>query len=169
MLAILSKFFMAIPAWVYELLAVIALICGGLGYGKIQHYEGIREQVAKEKTAEQKYAVQSQEVATKVQTVYVDRVKTIQVAGATIIKKVPIYVTKEDNSRCIINTGFVSLWNSANQMSVPSPSTSIDETPSAVTLSDVANQHTIEATQYNELSEQVIALQSWIQQEQQLK
>ena len=169
MLAILSKLFMAVPVWVYELIFVLSLIGGGLFNGKIQYYRGEHSQISKEKTAEQKYAVQSQEVATKVQTVYVDRVKTIQVAGATIIKKVPIYVTKEDNSRCVINTGFVSLWNSANQMSVPSPATSFDETPSAVTLSDVANQHTIEATQYNELSEQVIALQSWIQQEQQLK
>jgi hypothetical protein len=169
MLATLSKIFTAIPVWVYELIFVLLLIGGGLFNGKIQYYRGEHSQMAKEKTAEQKYVQQSQKVTTQVQTVYVDRVKTITTVGQTIIKKVPIYVTKHDDLMCTINTGFVSLWNSANQMSVPSPATSVDETPSAITLSDVANQHTIEATQYNELSEQVIALQSWIQQEQQLK
>lgn len=169
MLATLSKIFTAIPVWVYELIFVLLLIGGGLFNGKIQYYRGEHSQMAKEKTAEQKYVQQSQKITTQVQTVYVDRVKTITTAGQTIIKKVPIYVTKHDDLMCTINTGFVSLWNSANQMSVPSPATSVDETPSAITLSDVANQHTIEATQYNELSEQVIALQSWIQQEQQLK
>jgi hypothetical protein len=34
--------------------------------------------------------------------------------GATIIKKVPVYVTEKDDSDCVINNGFVSLWNDAN-------------------------------------------------------
>lgn len=169
MLLWLCKVWEAIPVWVWELLFVLCLLAGGFWNGKIQYWRGEHAQLAKEKTAEQKYAAQSQAISVKVQTVYVDRVKTVQLAGQTIIKKVPIYVTKIDDSKCTINNGFVSLWNSANQMSVPPAASSVDEIPSPIVLSEVATEHAREAEQYHLLYEQLIALQSWIQQEQKLK
>ncbi len=56
----------------------------------------------------------------KVVTEYVDRVKIVNVKGQTIIEKVPVYVTKEDDARCgTISAGFVQLWNAANKNEVP--------------------------------------------------
>jgi len=64
--------------------------------------------------------VQTVETA-KVITEYIDRVKTVRLKGETIIKQVPFYVTKEDDDRCIINDGFVVLWNAANHNEIPRP------------------------------------------------
>lgn len=63
-------------------------------------------------------AAQAQETVRTV-TEYVDRVKTVTVKGDTIIKEVPLYVTKEDDDRCVVNDGFVVLWNAANRNEVP--------------------------------------------------
>jgi len=49
----------------------------------------------------------------QVVTEYVDRIKEIEGKTKEIIKNVPIYITKEDNSRCTIPDGFVRLHNSA--------------------------------------------------------
>lgn len=169
MLILLGKIFHSIPTWVWEFLFVLALIAGGFWNGKVQYWRGEHAQLAKEKTAQQEYAKQSQVITTKVQTVYVDRIKTVQLAGQTIVKRIPIYVTKVDDSKCTINNGFVRLWNYSNQMSVSFSPLPTDETTSAVKLSDVAAEHSREATAYQELYEQVVGLQSWIRQEQAIK
>ena len=49
----------------------------------------------------------------QVVTEYVDRIKEIEGKTKEIIKNVPIYITKEDNSRCTIPDVFVRLHNSA--------------------------------------------------------
>lgn len=169
MLLWLGKIWEAIPVWVWEVFFVLCLLAGGFWNGKIQYWRGEQFQSAKEKTAEQKYTQQSKEVSAKIQTVYVDRVKTVQLAGQTIIKKVPTYVTKVDDSKCPINNGFVSLWNASNQMSIPAAPSSTNEIPSPIVLSDVEAEHARESTAYQQVYEQLIALQLWIRQEQQLK
>lgn len=51
---------------------------------------------------------------TDVQTVYVDRIRTLQAEATTIIKKVPHYVTKYHDTACPIPPDFVRLWNAIN-------------------------------------------------------
>jgi len=56
----------------------------------------------------------------EVQTVYVDRIRTIQTQGHTIIKKVPLYVTKHHDTQCTVPPEFIRLWNAANRGDVTS-------------------------------------------------
>ncbi|MGI9211238.1 MAG: hypothetical protein ACR2HF_02095 [Methylococcaceae bacterium] len=53
--------------------------------------------------------------STDVQTVYVDRIKTVRTQAQTLIKKVPIYVTAKHDRDCPIPDDFVRLWNYSNQ------------------------------------------------------
>lgn len=101
-------------------------------------------------------------IDTRVVTQWKVRTKVIRERAATIIKKVPVYVTPADNSRCVINLGFVRLWNDANRMSVPAPATSADEAASAVKLTDVATEHAREAGICHANDAQLRALQSWV-------
>ena len=75
---------------------------------------------------------------------------------------VPVYVTKEDDARCSINNGFVSVWNAANAGVPLSRAAGVtDGEASGVALSDVATQHTVESQYTLELEERLIALQDW--------
>jgi len=106
--------------------------------------------------------VEQKAVESRVVTQYVDRVRTIYKQGATITKEVPVYVTKEDDARCSINHGFVSVWNAANAGVPLSRAAGItDGEASGVALSDVATQHTVESQYTLELEERLIALQDW--------
>ena len=55
----------------------------------------------------------------KVETKFVERIKTVRQAAQIITKEVPVYVTAEDDRACHIHDGFVSLLNRAAQSGVP--------------------------------------------------
>lgn len=107
-----------------------------------------------------KQAEQSQTVVTK----YVEKIKHINGETKTIIKKVPIYVSKESDNACVIPDGFRLHWNQANQGLLSDGESSIysNETPSAVKLSDIATQHAVEADLCKQTEAQLIALQDWV-------
>ena len=104
-------------------------------------------------------------VTTRIVKQLVPVLKVIHERGAVIIKRVPVYVTPADNARCRINVGFVRLWNDANRMSVPAAASSVDETSSAVVLSDVASQHAREASICHSNDAYYRALQAWVRQQ----
>lgn len=52
-------------------------------------------------------------VRDRVVTEYVDRVEVIEKQGKTIIQRVPVYVTPDDDSRCAVPAGFVRLHDAA--------------------------------------------------------
>ena len=163
------KTFNLVPVWLWELLFVFVLFLCIFFNGKIQYWRGEHYILGQQKTAVKRFKVESNKVTKQIEIQYVDRIKTVQIAGATIIKKVPIYVTRKDDSMCTINTGFVRLWNSANEMSVPYATSPVNETSSTFVLSEVATEHAREATAYQRLYEQVIELQSWIHNQEELK
>lgn len=108
--------------WPYVLAATvaIALLLGAYRMGKADVQEDW--DADKAKTAQYVLELESQQgrETVKVVTEYVDRIKIVTVKGQTIIEKVPVYVTKEDDARCgAISAGFVQLWNAANQNEVP--------------------------------------------------
>jgi hypothetical protein len=145
---------------------VLALIAGLVGYG---WYRGDKHGSAKldaYKVAQAKVAakivVKQAEVTTQVVTEYIHDTRIIHEKAATIIKIVPVYVTKYDDSRCTINNGFVQLWNGTNSGSVPPTPGPTNDSPSAVKLSDVAAEHAKEVEQYNETAERLKALQEWV-------
>ena len=160
------KLFDMVPVWVWEVLFVFVLLLAIFFNGKIQYWRGqhsVRVADAKVITVVKKEAGL---VTTKIVKEYVPVIKTIQLAGKTIIKKVPIYVTQKDNNAAPINSGFVSLWNAANKMQLPNSPSADNEGLSQVVLSDIAAEHSREVTICTETEQQRDALKSWILQEQ---
>ena len=142
---------------------LLAALSGAVWY--VHHHwwaEGYDQRAAQDAAA----LAKARKVQTVIDTRVVTKTKvllhTVYLRGATIIQKVPTYVTRYDNSRCTINVGFVRLWNDANRMSVPAPATSIDETPSPVVLSDVAAEHSREATTCHANNARFRELQAWV-------
>lgn len=102
-----------------SVMIVFLLLCGAYYKGSkdvqaLWDAEKARETaVAKVVHAEQK------ETTKEVVVEYRDKIKEVKVKGDTIIKKVPVYVTKEDDSKCIVPDGFVRVWNEGNDITVP--------------------------------------------------
>ena len=113
------------------------------------------------KVAKQELA--AAEISTNVITQYVDRVKIVEGKTHEIIKKVPVYITKESDDKCTINNGFVSLHNaSAGQTEVPKSTGTINEEASNVKLSEVVSTVSQNYGTYYQVSEQLKSLQDWI-------
>ena len=121
---------------------------------------------AKRNTTVLKVNKASAQVTTQVVTQYVDRVRTIREAGQTIIKEVPVYVDQKADVACPVPDGFVRLWNGANRGVLPGSAGSADAPASAVVLSDIAAQHSVEASQCRETEQQLSDLQDWIRKQQ---
>ena len=105
-------------------------------------------------------------VVTKVEVKYKTRIKTVKVKGDTIIKEVPIYVTKTDDAGCIIPTGFVRHYNSAWSDALAGPPIESDRGPSGVPLSGVAEVNAHNATScltYKEQRDGLIELYKGLQ------
>lgn len=101
------------------------------------------------------------EVTVKVVTKYVDRVRVVQGKTKTIIKEVPVYVTKKADADCTINAGFVRLHDAAASAADPGAARDADAAPSGVTLSAVAETVAGNYGICFETAEQLRALQSW--------
>ena len=108
-----------------------------------------------------KQAVVSDQTVTK----YVDRVQIVQGKSREIIKEVKVYVTEKNDVQCMVNTGFVRMWNDANSSSISASSGNSDETASTVILSEVATQHAKEALICNETEQQLLSLQDWVKEQ----
>ena len=96
-------------------------------------------------------------------TKYVDRVQVVKEHGKTIIKEVPVYVSKASDAACIVPVGFERLHDSAaaNVPPVPDPAGRSNDAPSGISLSTVAETvaDNYEAGHLN--AEQLKALQEW--------
>lgn len=92
-------------------------------------------------------------------TKYVDRVQVVKEHGKTIIKEVPVYVSKASDAACIVPVGFERLHDAAgaNVPPVPDPAGRSNDAPSGIPLSTVADNY--EAGHLN--AEQLKALQEW--------
>ena len=110
----------------------------------------------------------AEEVTNKVITKYVDNVKIVKGKTSVIIKKVPEYITKYADSKCIINTGFVELLNASSKNEVPKSTGIANETPTNIKLSGVAESVSRNYGTYYEVVEQLTSLQYWIRQQKDL-
>jgi len=135
---------------------------------------GISEQTKwKAKVAEQeKYIAHLQTEAGKITIKevikYVDRVRVVKEKGDVIIKEVPIYITEKADDACIINTGFVELHDKAVRNEIPDTTGNSYDAASDVKLSTVAEVVISNYNLYHQQSEQLIALQSWIKEQEKL-
>lgn len=164
-LAALKLFLKGIPPDVWRLLAFVLMICLYSYYWYSRGEDHIQKKWDKQMAAEAaiiaKLKEGEQKITTRIVTQYVDRIKTIREKGDVIIKEIPIVITKEADTNCIIPNGFVRLWNDSNKMQLSESSTGIDEAPSLVVLSDVAAQKSRESTICHSTEAQLILLQEW--------
>jgi hypothetical protein len=165
--------FIPIPAiYLYKTpiqLGSIALIVIGVYMsGAISNEESWKAKVAEVQAELAKKETASAEVTTKIVTKYVKQIETIKEKGDVIIKEIPTYITKVDDSKCAIPNGFVLLHDSASKNEVPDTSRSADAGASSVKLSDVAETVTINYTTYHKVAEQLKSLQTWIKEQQQI-
>lgn len=95
----------------YKIIAVIVFIVSsylvGLHTGKLQ-------ELRKQEVVALRANVKQQQASVKTVTEYVDKVKIVRQKGETIIKEVPVYITKDVDGGCIIPNSFGLLWNASN-------------------------------------------------------
>lgn len=142
-------FSIPLPSWLQELLvAIVAMLfflLAGYLYGQHKYHQGVKDQEAVQVQLAYKVDVGSMAVTNTIVGSLVPAQIKIATFTNTIYEKVPVYVTKEDDSKCPVPNGFVSLWNSANKMQLPNDPSGVPTGTSEVVLSDIATQHTREA------------------------
>lgn len=153
--------------------AVVIAVVGGIwwkidDYGDEKYAAGRADLLAEQSQAADTIEDKQEEVTVQVVTKYVDRVRIVREKGDVIIREVPVYVTAEDDDACIINSGFVRLWNDANTGQVSESSAGADAAPSGVSLSEVGTQKATEAKLCNLNTEQLKGLQEWVRGQQAL-
>ena len=150
----------------YRLLAIALLAAALLGFGWVKgatHVQSEWDAAISKQTLQVAVVKQRQAEATvRVITKYVDRVKIVREAGATIIKEVPVYVSQEADAACVLSRGFVRLHDAAAAGVVPEPAGGPDASPAGIALSTVAGTVADNYQRCHENAEQLIALQSWI-------
>jgi hypothetical protein len=152
-----------------QIISVFLLAIGLFFIGAISNEEQWKLKVNEMEVKVAKQEVAAAELTTEVITKYVDRVKIVEGKTREIIKKVPVYITKESDDKCAINNGFVSLHNSsASQTKIPDTTRDVNETASDVKLSTVATTITENYGTYYQVAEQLKSLQDWIKQQKDL-
>lgn len=77
-----------------------------------------------------------EKVVTKVEVEYRDRVVRVEERGETIVKEVPVYVTKADDAACELRNGAVRVHDGAASNVPPAPPVESDRAPSGFSLSE---------------------------------
>lgn len=105
----------------------------------------------------------SAEVTTKVDLKHTAEQAKVRTVTKTILKEVPVYVTRKADTECSIPAGFVSVFNASANGEVPQTSSGADESAaSGVVLSEVAQAIVENHGTYHEVASQMKALQEWV-------
>lgn len=151
-----------------KIVSLFLLVCGLYMEGGVSNQERWEAKVADAKLEMAKKDTASAEATTQVVTKYVTKVQVVKEKGDAIIKEVPIYVTKDADSKCVIPNGFVLLHDSASRNEVPDSTRGVDAGASEVKLSGVATTVTENYTTYHKVAEQLKALQEWVKEQQRI-
>jgi hypothetical protein len=149
-----------------KVVSMFLLVCGLYMEGGVSNQERWEAKVADAKLEMAKKDTASAEATTKVVTKYVTKVQVVKEKGDAIIKEVPTYITKTDDTQCVIPNGFVLLHDSASRNEVPDSTRGVDAGASEVKLSGVATTVTENYTLYHKVSEQLRSLQEWVREQQ---
>ena len=99
--------------------SAVALSLSCFFIGAIATEERWQLEVIKQKVRIAELEAQAGHVTTHVVTKYLEKKIYIKEKGHEIIKKVPVYVTKQADDNCIITNGVVELLNSAAKNEIP--------------------------------------------------
>ena len=84
-------------------------------------------------------------------------------------EEIPQHVTPEIDRNYPVPCGFVRVFNAATHGPIPDPAGCPDDAASDVALSAVGQVETENAGQYDQIADQLRALQDWIRQQQQVR
>jgi hypothetical protein len=129
--------FFSKPPGSYIGLALIALLSVWY-YGHRQHSAGYQQRVAEEISEGIKIHAGQTKIVHVLDTKYLPGEEKIVTVTKTLIREVPVYVPAKADAACVINTGFIRVFNSAAEGTVAGTPRQSDAAPSGVALSSVA-------------------------------
>lgn len=159
---LISQYLPPISTTPIKILCILLLVLGSWSLGSSTEKDKYTLELEKQKTYIAELENNASKKTIEVVTEYVEKVKVVKEKGDIIYEKVPVYITKEDDARCIIPNGFVVLHDSAVQNAVPETPRSINEKPSGVELSEATKTIIVNYNKYHEVVEQLVALQKWV-------
>ena len=151
-----------------QIISISLLVFGIYMSGAISNQAEWKAKVAALQVEVAKKETISATITTDVITKYVDRIKIVKEKGNVIIKEVPTYITKTDDSKCVVPNGFVVLHDSASRNEVPDTTRIVDERASKIKISGIAETVGENYNTYHEVAEQLKSLQKWIRDQQEL-
>jgi len=147
-------FFYRVPVYVIGLL----LILGG-------SYVKGRQDVLVNAKKEIQVIVQKQEVITeRVVTKYITKIKEVRETN----EQIQNLITTENDHMCTLPESFRVLHDAAAEGTVPNATAAADGTPSGIALSDAERTIVGNYGQYQEVAEQLKALQEWVAEQKKL-
>ena len=151
-----------------QVASIAVLVFGVYMEGGIATQEKWEAKVAEVKLQMAQKETASAEATVKVVTKYVNKVQIVKEKGNDIIKQVPVYITKDADTKCDVPTGFVVLHDSASRNEVPDATRKVDASTSPVKISGVAETVVDNYTTYHEVAEQLRSLQDWVREQQKI-
>ncbi|MBS7457683.1 hypothetical protein [Coralloluteibacterium stylophorae] len=152
---------------------LLTLLCAAVLFGSGYHLadslndSSARADAAEGQVAELEVALANAEATERVVTKYVDRVVEVQGQTHTVIKEIPVYVTREADARCVVPRGFVWLHDAAAGLSaLPESAGDADAPAEGVGLSRVAEVVGGNYGTCRETAEQLRGLQEWVRSQQ---
>jgi hypothetical protein len=163
-LALLRKLLKKIPWQVYACAGLLGMlaISNWLGYvrGEYAVQRKWDSAVARGTSIVDELKMTQGVVTTKVEKVYVDKVKVIHDKGETIIKEVPVYIPSNLPD---LPASFRVFFDASATNTIPEATNISNAAPAPVT--DVATTTAQNFTQYYEVKAQLEALQDWLDQQ----
>ncbi len=77
---------------------------------------------------------------------YRDRIKIVKEKGETIIKEIPVYVTRADTERFGVNVGFVRHYNAAFTGQPTGVAAGSDREPAGISIAEIAETNAYNAS-----------------------
>jgi hypothetical protein len=167
LLAAIGAALRRVPAWMW---AVLLLLAAGWYYGHVRYNAGQAdvqdkwdESVARGKAEVERLTKAAGQVTVHVETKYVDRVKTIREKGETIVKKVPVYISRDLPE---LPGAWRVYHDAAATNTVPGAADEADAAPVAPV--DAAATVAANYTQCLATAEQLTGLQEWVNEQRRL-
>jgi hypothetical protein len=118
--------------------AALGLVLGLWWFGQHEFNSGVRSQLERDADAAANINAGQPKIVERLRTIYLPAEAKIKTVTQNIIKEVPVYVTKQDDARCVINNGFVRLHDSAAKGELPPGPTGDDGAASITKLSTLS-------------------------------
>lgn len=96
---------------IFKGVLVLSLVVGSFVFGRYTLESEYAQKISQIKLKFQEIEAKSAKINTVVVTEYVDRVEYIEKQGKSIIKEIPVYITKEVDSQCKIPNSVIQLHN----------------------------------------------------------